>query len=330
MVSADELALPAEWFEDGIMQLEADDAAGRGRRRVVRPQRRRARRRSDEQPRRRDVGDRARARTRRIVRRAAATPVVRESRNRRRSARRRAVTHRIAGLHCVSSRSASTASRVAPAPAWMRIRLALAGQRPINNLVDISNYVMLETAQPLHFYDEAQVADRHFVVRDAREGETLTTLDGVERTLRSASDSVIADDEPARLGLAGLMGGADSEVRDSTRAIMLEAANFTGSRVRRMSAATRAAQRSVVASREDAGTDPGRRRRRARGAIDGCARRHTPTRRRRLAKRPPRTRSRSRCAARRHAICSASIFRSRRSRGIYSCSAAKSTIERRR
>ena len=123
---------------------------------------------------------------------------------------------------------------VAPAPAWIRIRLALAGQRPINNLVDISNYVMLETAQPLHFYDEAQVSDRHFIVRDAHDGERLTTLDGEERTLNALA-LVIADEKRA-LGLAGLMGGADSEVRDSTRAIMLEAANFNGTRVRRMSA----------------------------------------------------------------------------------------------
>ncbi|MGA8326607.1 MAG: phenylalanine--tRNA ligase subunit beta, partial [Candidatus Cybelea sp.] len=100
--------------------------------------------------------------------------------------------------------------RVVPAPAWMRIRLALAGQRPINNLVDVSNYVMLETGQPLHFYDASEIAGGRLIVRDAREGERIETLDGVQRTL-SPQALVIADDERA-LGLAGLMGGASSEV----------------------------------------------------------------------------------------------------------------------
>ncbi|HTZ54115.1 MAG TPA: phenylalanine--tRNA ligase subunit beta [Candidatus Acidoferrum sp.] len=141
---------------------------------------------------------------------------------------------------------------VAPAPAWMRIRLALCGQRPINNLVDISNYVMFETGQPLHFYDEAQVADRHLIVRDAHEGEKLTTLDDVERTL-GPRDLVIADARRI-LGLAGLMGGAASEVRDSTHAIILEAANFNGARVRRMSAAL--ALRTEASSRHEKSLAP--------------------------------------------------------------------------
>ncbi|HUA09449.1 MAG TPA: phenylalanine--tRNA ligase subunit beta [Candidatus Acidoferrales bacterium] len=136
---------------------------------------------------------------------------------------------------------------VAPAPAWMRMRLALCGQRPISNLVDVSNYVMLETGQPLHFYDEAYVADRHFIVRDAREGETLTTLDGAERTL--TPQALVVADERHALGLAGLMGGAESEVTDATRAIILEAANFAGARVRRMSSAL--ALRSEASSRHE-------------------------------------------------------------------------------
>ena len=136
---------------------------------------------------------------------------------------------------------------VAPAPAWMRMRLALCGQRPISNLVDVSNYVMLETGQPLHFYDEAYVADRHFIVRDAREGETLTTLDGAERTL--TPQALVVADERHALGLAGLMGGVESEVTDATRAIILEAANFAGARVRRMSSAL--ALRSEASSRHE-------------------------------------------------------------------------------
>jgi phenylalanyl-tRNA synthetase beta chain len=122
--------------------------------------------------------------------------------------------------------------RVGAAPAWMRVRLALAGQRPINNLVDVSNYVMLETGQPLHFYDAAAIAGMKLIVRSARDGEGLVTLDGTHRTLGTQA-LVIADDQRA-LGLAGLMGGAASEVTVATTAIVLEAANFSGARVRRM------------------------------------------------------------------------------------------------
>ena len=123
--------------------------------------------------------------------------------------------------------------RVQPAPTWMRVRLALADQRPINNLVDVSNYVMLETGQPLHFYDAAKVAGRHLVARDARPGEKLVTLDDATYELTPAA-LVIADDAQA-LGLAGLMGGASSEVTPATTSILLESANFNGARVRRAS-----------------------------------------------------------------------------------------------
>jgi phenylalanyl-tRNA synthetase beta chain len=125
--------------------------------------------------------------------------------------------------------------RVAPAPAWMRIRLALAGQRPINNLVDVSNYVMLETGQPLHFYDASAIHGGKLIVRDAIEDEKIETLDGIERTL-SPLALVIADDRRP-LCLAGLMGAAASEVNAATSSIVLEAANFNGARVRRMSSA---------------------------------------------------------------------------------------------
>jgi phenylalanyl-tRNA synthetase beta chain len=136
---------------------------------------------------------------------------------------RRYVAQRVGGLE------------VRPAPAWMRVRLALAGQRPINNLVDISNFVMLETSQPLHFFDHAKIAGKHIIVRDARPGEHLVTLDGTERTL-DASALVIADEEQAT-GLAGLMGGLISEVGDETREVVIESANWTGPRIRRMSVA---------------------------------------------------------------------------------------------
>lgn len=137
--------------------------------------------------------------------------------------------------------------RVAPSPAWMRIRLALAGQRPINNLVDISNYVMLETGQPLHFYDAAKIPAGHLIVRDAREGETLQTLDGEEREL-TPRDLVIASERGAE-GLAGLMGGAASEVTESTTSILLESATFNGPRIRRTGA--RFALRSEASTRHE-------------------------------------------------------------------------------
>ena len=140
--------------------------------------------------------------------------------------------------------------RVGPAPAWMRIRLALAGQRPINNLVDISNYAMLETGQPLHFYDADRVKDARLVVRDAREDEQIVTLDDVERTLTPRALVIADTNEPSQtLCVAGVMGCANSEVGDATTAIILEAANFTGSRVRRT--AMDLAMRSEASSRHE-------------------------------------------------------------------------------
>ena len=137
-----------------------------------------------------------------------------------------------------------TQIQVGVSPAWLRIRLALAGQRPINNVVDISNYVMLEIGQPLHFYDASKIAGRHIIVRDAKPEERLVTLDDAEHEL-SPQALVIADEQSA-LGLAGLKGGKSSEVTPQTSEILLEAANFTGARVRRMSA--------QLALRTDAGT----------------------------------------------------------------------------
>lgn len=122
---------------------------------------------------------------------------------------------------------------VRPAPAAIRVRLALAGQRPISNVVDISNFVMLELGQPLHLFDFEKIAGRHIIVRDAQPGERLTTLDGVEREL-DATALVIADERQAT-GLAGLMGGMISEVSAETREALIESANFAGPRVRRMS-----------------------------------------------------------------------------------------------
>ena len=148
---------------------------------------------------------------------------------------RRFVAQRVGGVHV---RTAKTA---------MRIRLALAGQRPISNLVDISNFVMLEVGQPLHFYDYDKLAGHRLIVRDAREGERIRTLDGVDRTL-SPRALVIADEQQAQC-LAGLKGAAASEVGPATREIVIEAANFSGPRVRRMG--TELALRSDASARHE-------------------------------------------------------------------------------
>ena len=134
-------------------------------------------------------------------------------------------------------------------PAWIRFRLALAGQRPIDNVVDISNFVMLELGQPQHVYDFTRLAGRHIVVRDAKAGERMQTLDGDERALEPRA-LVIADDGAAQ-GLAGLMGSAASEVAPETTEIVVESATFSGPRVRRMALAL--GMRTEASSRHERG-----------------------------------------------------------------------------
>ncbi len=121
--------------------------------------------------------------------------------------------------------------RIGPSPAWLQQRLAAAGLRPISNVVDITNYVMLEIGQPLHAYDATRLRGRTLVARRAKQREHLRTLDGVDRVLRP-TDLVIADGERA-LGLAGVMGGEDSEIRDDTTTVALEAASFEPLGIRR-------------------------------------------------------------------------------------------------
>ena len=150
----------------------------------------------------------------------------------------------------VAQRVSNVASRVAPF--WMRSRLALAGQRPIDGIVDVSNFVMLECAQPLHFYDYAKLAGGALTVRDARDGETIRTLDGAERALDSRF-LVLADEREPQC-VAGLMGGASSEVTAQTRDVLIEAATFAGPRVRRMSVAF--GLRTEASSRHEKGLPP--------------------------------------------------------------------------
>ena len=122
---------------------------------------------------------------------------------------------------------------VGPSPAWLRARLRAIGLRPISNVVDVTNYVLWELGQPLHAYDGETVADATIVVRRARADERFTTLDGQERTL-DASMLLIADPRRA-IGLAGVMGGANTEVTDRTRRVLLESAWFAPASIRRTS-----------------------------------------------------------------------------------------------
>ena len=122
-----------------------------------------------------------------------------------------------------------------PSPGWMRKRLEAAGMRPINIVVDITNYVMLELGQPLHAYDYATLPEGQIVVRTAREEETLKTLDGTERVLTPGMLAICDQSRP--IGLAGLMGGADTEVSTTTKHIFLESAHFDAGSIRRTSKA---------------------------------------------------------------------------------------------
>jgi phenylalanyl-tRNA synthetase beta chain len=142
--------------------------------------------------------------------------------------------------------------RVGPSPLWLRARLVAAGMRPISNVVDVTNYVMLGLGNPLHAFDLERLAGRRIVVRRAERGEALRTLDGNERRL-DARDLVIADGERA-VALAGIMGGEESEVRPETTEVLLEAANFEPVGILRTS--ERLALRTEGSNRWEKGVDP--------------------------------------------------------------------------
>ena len=135
--------------------------------------------------------------------------------------------------------------KVGPSPTWLQRRLQAVGQRPINNIVDITNFVLLELGHPLHAFDLAKLDEKRIVVRRARGGETLETLDGNERELDE--DMLVIADSVKPVALAGVMGGANSEVSATTTDILLESAYFAPSRVRlakaRLGLATEAAMR---------------------------------------------------------------------------------------
>ncbi len=158
--------------------------------------------------------------------------------------------------------------RVAPSPQWMARRLLLAGMRPINNVVDVSNYVMLELGQPTHPYDLDLLGGGGLQVRRAHPGEKLRTLDGVERTLgrvdhprsgekpesRVVDDCVIADATGRVVGIGGLMGGADTEISPSTSRVLIEAAHFAPMAIART--AKRLGLRTEASVRFERGCDP--------------------------------------------------------------------------
>ena len=140
---------------------------------------------------------------------------------------------------------------IGPSPVWMQKRLELAGIRAINNLVDITNYVMLECGHPLHAFDYALVADGEIVVRQAKPGETMTTLDEVSREL--SPEMLVIADRQKPIALAGVMGGAGSEIADTTRTVLLESACFTPGGIR--STARRLGMASESSYRFERGVD---------------------------------------------------------------------------
>ncbi|MGI5959935.1 MAG: phenylalanine--tRNA ligase subunit beta [Massiliimalia sp.] len=120
--------------------------------------------------------------------------------------------------------------KIGPSPRWMRERLRASGVRPINNLVDITNYVMLEYGQPMHAFDLKYVEGNHIIVRNAKAGETMMTLDGIDRTF--SEEMLVIADEKKPVAVAGVMGGEYSGIMDDTNTVVFESANFNGPSVR--------------------------------------------------------------------------------------------------
>ena len=141
--------------------------------------------------------------------------------------------------------------KIAPSPRWMRERLRASGVRPINNIVDITNYVMLEYGQPMHAFDFSCVEGGHIIVRTAHEGETIQTLDGNERKLTPSMLCICDEHKP--VCVAGVMGGANSEIVGDTAMVLFESANFNGVSVRRTASAL--GMRTDASSRYEKGLD---------------------------------------------------------------------------
>ena len=142
--------------------------------------------------------------------------------------------------------------KIEPSPKWMRERIAAMGMRPINNIVDITNYVMMEYGQPMHAFDFSCVDGGHIIVRTAREGETCRTLDGNERKV--TPNMLCICDEHKPVGLAGVMGGENSEITPDTKMVLFESANFNGTSIRRTAAALN--MRTDASAHYEKGLDP--------------------------------------------------------------------------
>jgi phenylalanyl-tRNA synthetase beta chain len=142
--------------------------------------------------------------------------------------------------------------KIGPSPAWLKARLMAAGQRPISNIVDITNYVMLLTGQPLHAFDLDRIAGAQLTVRRARDGETAQTLDG--QTRRLDSEMVLIADDEGPTSIAGVMGGARSEVEDSTTRVLMEVANWDGANIHQTS--LKLGLRSEASGRNEKGLQP--------------------------------------------------------------------------
>ncbi len=141
---------------------------------------------------------------------------------------------------------------IAPSPPWLKARLTAAGQRPINNVVDITNYAMLLTGQPLHAFDLDRVAGARLTVRRAHDGEQVQTLDGQTRTLDA--EMVVIEDADGPTSIAGLMGGARSEVEPDTTRVLMEVATWNGPNIHRSSWAL--GLRSEASGRFEKGLQP--------------------------------------------------------------------------
>ena len=142
--------------------------------------------------------------------------------------------------------------KIEPSPKWMRERISAMGMRPINNIVDITNYVMMEYGQPMHAFDFSCVEGGHIIVRTAREGETCRTLDGNERKV--TPNMLCICDEHKPVGLAGVMGGENSEITPDTKMVLFESANFNGTSIRRTAAALN--MRTDASAHYEKGLDP--------------------------------------------------------------------------
>ena len=142
--------------------------------------------------------------------------------------------------------------KIEPSPKWMRERISAMGMRPINNIVDITNYVMMEYGQPMHAFDFSCVDGGHIIVRTAREGETCRTLDGNERKV--TPNMLCICDEHKPVGLAGVMGGENSEITPDTKMVLFESANFNGTSIRRTAAALN--MRTDASAHYEKGLDP--------------------------------------------------------------------------